>query len=202
MHDGLLQDVNGMALQLGAVLPHVRELPAAAARLEGILALAERAGREARQALQGMRREAPAVDVAAAVQHEAQRVCAPTTIVLTVRVAGQARPVGSHVCEAVVAIVHEALTNVLKHAAARRVRVAVACTDRRLRLSVRDDGRGLTMPTHEDGAGGHFGMTGMRERASAIGATLAVTSAAGRGTAVRLDVPFARGRAALSRRGG
>jgi len=69
-------------------------------------------------------------------------------------------------------IVQEALTNVLRHADARRVEVVVTVEDGRLDLVVRDDGRGPA------GAGGTGqGLRGMAERAGLLGGTL--TSGAG-----------------------
>jgi two-component system, NarL family, sensor histidine kinase UhpB len=83
-------------------------------------------------------------------------------------------------------IAQESLTNVLRHAEASEVRVALATVDGGLRLVVRDDGRGLPP---DIGAGGE-GITGMRERALLIGGRLTVTALRGGGTEVRLDVPL------------
>jgi len=85
-------------------------------------------------------------------------------------------------------IVQEAVTNVVRHAEARRVSVRVGRSDRALDIAVRDDGRGFDV----DGAlarGGHLGLVGMRERASALGGTFALRSAAGEGTEVRVRLP-------------
>ncbi|HZF68209.1 MAG TPA: ATP-binding protein [Gemmatirosa sp.] len=92
--------------------------------------------------------------------------------------------------EAAVSILREAMTNVRKHAHARAVRVAMAFAGRRFRLSVRDDGRALPVPEEASGGAEHFGLLGMHERATGVGATLTVSSAPGHGTLVRLDVPF------------
>jgi two-component system, NarL family, sensor histidine kinase UhpB len=83
-------------------------------------------------------------------------------------------------------IAQESLTNVLRHAEASEVLVALATVDGGLRLVVRDDGRGLPP---DIGAGGE-GITGMRERALLIGGRLTVTALRGGGTEVRLDVPL------------
>ena len=189
MHDGLLQDVTGIALQLAAMLPHVDAAPEVAARLLGVLRLAEQAGREARMAVQGMREQGESVDLVSAVHHVAQRALAPSVLTLTVRVSGRPRSVAASLCGALAAVVQEAVANALAHADARAVTVAVAFTARRVRLTVRDDGRGLRPRSDADAGREHFGLVGMRERAAAIGAAFAVSSAPGRGTAIRLDVP-------------
>lgn len=60
------------------------------------------------------------------------------------------------------------------------------------RLRVRDAGRGIERGVLEaQGASGHYGLAGMRERATVIGGTLTVTSAIGAGTEVQLVIPAA-----------
>jgi two-component system, NarL family, sensor histidine kinase DevS len=85
-------------------------------------------------------------------------------------------------------LVQEALTNVAKHAQARRVSVAVSDADGRVLLTVEDDGIGF------DGANtdGGFGLTGMRERAALAGGELTVTGEHGQGTRVEAWFPLVR----------
>ncbi len=84
-------------------------------------------------------------------------------------------------------IVQESLTNVLRHADARRVRVLAAVDDGQLRVEVADDGRG-TGATSPDGAHGS-GIPGMRERAALLGGTLTVGDAPDGGFTVVADLP-------------
>jgi PAS domain S-box-containing protein len=191
MHDGLLQDVTGIALQIGALLPHVRATPETAAEsLKGILELTERTARAARQAVVGMRANAQSTDLVTAVENTAHRVAAQSALTLSFNVRGRARPVRAEVSDVAVSIVQEAMTNVLKHAHARSVALTVAFGRRKLRLSVSDNGLGLTIPQAADLGVGHFGLVGMRERAIGVGATFTVKSTPGRGTVVRLDAPY------------
>lgn len=88
----------------------------------------------------------------------------------------------------VLRIVQEVLTNVLKHAAARTVRIATAQADGGVRVLIEDDGRGF-----EPGdAGGGRGLRHLAQRAARLGGRLAIDSAPGRGTRVRLDLPLQR----------
>jgi signal transduction histidine kinase len=192
MHDGLLQDVAGIALQLGALLPHVPTTPHVAARLERILRLAEQAGRTARLAVREMREGDGSADLVAAVDRAARHATARAPLTLTVRVSGRPRGVPSPLCDATASIVQEAVTNVVAHAGARRVTVAVAFASTRVHVTVRDDGRGLVAAAGPAAGEGHFGLVGIRERAAAMGAACAVSSAPGRGTAIRVDVPLRR----------
>ena len=70
----------------------------------------------------------------------------------------------------------------------RIIEVTLACSANDLRLSVRDDGRGMER-SEGNGRAGHYGMVGMRERASQIGAELDLSSAPGQGTKVSLRMP-------------
>ncbi len=83
-------------------------------------------------------------------------------------------------------VAREALTNALRHAAAGEVRLVLAgdASGTWLALDVDDDGRGIA-PTLVDGRIGHLGIIGMRERATAAGATLALQPRPEGGTRVR-----------------
>jgi signal transduction histidine kinase len=189
MHDGLLQNVTGIALQLRALLPSVRSAPDEAATvLERILDLAERTTTEARLAVVGMRHFAGSDDVVKAVQGAAERVLAGSTLRLAVEVRGRTRPVAPRTCDATALIVEQATTNVLRHAQAETVRLIIDFGMRALRISVRDDGRGFVREASTNGAT-HFGLLGMRERAREIGAEVRVRTALKHGTTVTVLVP-------------
>jgi len=81
-------------------------------------------------------------------------------------------------------IAQEALTNAVTHAQARRVSVTIAFTGDAVELAVSDDGRGL--PSEKPERGFHFGLSGMRERARALGTRLEVEGAPGSGTTIRV----------------
>lgn len=193
MHDGLLQDVTGIALQLRAVLPHVRATPNAAAETLGrILELAERTSREAREAVVGIRSTGRSDDFAGAVGNAAHQAAASTSVVCSLVVTGRPRAVRRSVEDAVVRLVREAVTNVVKHADARTVTVLLEFRARRLRVSVTDDGKGFSIAPEHNAPDGHFGLIGMRERADSVGAALRVRSAPGQGTTVVVEVPYRR----------
>jgi signal transduction histidine kinase len=83
-------------------------------------------------------------------------------------------------------VAQEAIHNVKKHAGARHLFVQLEYGQEEIALEVRDDGRGFAANEEMKSTLGHYGLTGMRERAAAIGGTLEVTSEPGVGTTVRL----------------
>ena len=89
-------------------------------------------------------------------------------------------------------VVQEAITNTLRHAAARRIDVHVARSADRVSLSIQDDGCGFDPVRLDDAATrGHLGVAGMRERIQARGGQFKLVSRPGHGTTVEveLDVP-------------
>jgi PAS domain S-box-containing protein len=91
-------------------------------------------------------------------------------------------------------VAQEALTNVARHARARRVLVKLWAGGGRLRLIVRDDGVGFDPEAvlRRVSEGGGLGLLGMRERAALLGGRVDFRSAGGRGTEVRLTLPTDR----------
>jgi signal transduction histidine kinase len=101
---------------------------------------------------------------------------------------GQERRLPPNVELALYRIAQEALSNVVRHAQARRAGLGLSFDDEEVRLEVTDDGIGFQMPRSptDFAPSGHFGLVGIRERAELIGARLEVRSEAGHGT--RLSV--------------
>lgn len=87
-------------------------------------------------------------------------------------------------------VVQESLSNVLRHADAGRVRIGLREEDGRVVVEVEDDGRGFDPNRVSDDGRGGLGLLGMRERASLIGARLAIATEPGAGTTVRIEMPI------------
>jgi len=83
-------------------------------------------------------------------------------------------------------IVQEALANVRRHSGAGHASVRLLAQDGEALVEIEDDGRGLA-----PGTAAGMGLTGMRERAAALGGELEVEGTAGSGTRVSLRVPLA-----------
>jgi signal transduction histidine kinase len=89
-------------------------------------------------------------------------------------------------------VVQESLNNIAKHAQAQHVRVSVMAENATIHARVQDDGVGFQMFKELDLLkGGHYGLTGMRERVELAGGRLAVVSAVGQGTTIDVTLPMA-----------
>ena len=86
-------------------------------------------------------------------------------------------------------IVQEALTNVVKHASARRVSITLVRKEGFAVVVVEDDGQGFE---REATRAGSLGFVGMRERVELVGGRLTVESAPGAGTTIVAEVPVTR----------
>jgi signal transduction histidine kinase len=91
------------------------------------------------------------------------------------------------VIEALLLIAREALHNVVRHSAARRVDIVLELQRGQLLLLINDDGRGFDLATPRPG---HFGLQSMCERATAIGGSFDLHSSVGLGTQIRVSVPL------------
>ena len=88
-------------------------------------------------------------------------------------------------------IAQEALNNAIQHAQAENITVHARCDDDGLTLSVDDDGVGFELPPGPDllTRAGHFGLLGMRERATLLGGSFRIHTAPGEGTRVTVRLP-------------
>jgi signal transduction histidine kinase len=90
-------------------------------------------------------------------------------------------------------VAQEALTNVARHAGARRLQVSLGLARGELVLRIQDDGVAFDVArVLRVSAGKHLGLLGMRERLEMVGGKLAIHSAPGKGTLIEARVPFVR----------
>jgi signal transduction histidine kinase len=88
---------------------------------------------------------------------------------------------------AIFRITQEALTNVVKHAQAKTVRITCARGERSVVLAVEDDGCGFFQARD---FGGGFGLVGMRERIASVNGSLEIESTPGAGTRITVEIPL------------
>jgi hypothetical protein len=106
---------------------------------------------------------------------------------------GAYRPMAPGTEREILRVAQEAIHNVKKHAEASNLSVQLEYGAAEIALEVRDNGRGFARNGKSpESPAGHFGLTGMKERAAVIGGTLDVESEPGAGTTVRLRTPMPR----------
>ncbi len=167
------------------------ELPAQLdADLQAILKLAQHCVGEGRQLISGLR---PAVlddfGLWQAIDKEADRLREAGIIVQWTSQSLERLP--SHLEIALFRIAQEGINNVLKHANASCVELALELTDGNVSLRLQDNGRGFITEKPINGTGVQkLGLVAMQERASLLGGRLTCVSRPGRGTRLRTVVPF------------
>jgi len=127
--------------------------------------------------------------LAVAVTRHVQEFARLHAIAEDTRIEGlDAEPLLPLVQNTVYRVLQEALTNVAKHAAARRVSVRLERYDTMVELQVRDDGVGFKPGANHRG----LGLQGMRERAALLGGAVQLESAPGKGTLITARFPVRR----------
>lgn len=192
LHDTLLQSLTGVALQVHAALRILGTRPQEAAEiLKGVEDTANVSAREARHMVWEMR--APELDMSDlpdALASVARDAIAAKPIAFHLAVRGERRRLPHPVEVTALRIGREAILNVVRHASARMVEVTLDFDTRALNMRVRDDGRGMSHTDREAArSDGHWGIVGMRERATRVGGTIDLTSAPGGGTVISVVLP-------------
>ena len=112
-----------------------------------------------------------------------------TGITCRFNVSGEDRRAGSVLEEAIFRIIQEALNNVQKHAGAKTAEVNLNIQPGRVTARIRDDGSGFDPASPPANGRQQLGLIGMRERAEALGGTLAIRSEPGKGTEIEVEFP-------------
>ena len=191
LHDGVVQDLAGVAYSLAASSRN-RELPAPAAAL-----LDESAG-HVRESITTLR--TLLVDIYPPKLADAGLAGALTDLLAPARSRGLdvsldaaelSEPLPQPQAALLYRAAQEALRNAVRHAHASSVRVRVASTPDAATLDVVDDGVGFDPATAQAAtAEGHLGLRGLADRVADAGGRMRVDTAPGEGTRVRVEVPL------------
>jgi signal transduction histidine kinase len=190
IHDTLLQGFLSASMQLHILTDQLPEDAPQRKPLDHILNLMGRVIDEARNAVRGLRpSSATSYDLEEIFSRLPEELAPSHQADFRVVVEGLPRTLRPVIRDEVYRIGREALTNVFRHSRANTVNVELKYGDHELQLVIRDDGRGIDLHVLESGREGHFGLSGMRDRAENIGASLKVWSSPDAGTEVGLSVP-------------
>ena len=128
-------------------------------------------------------------DLGSAVATLGDELASQDSATFGLTVEGTPRKVHPILRDEIYRIAREAVRNAFRHAQARRIEAEITYGDKLFRLRIRDDGKGIDPGIVEEGLRGHYGLTGMRERATQIGAQLNIWSGTGAGTEIELSIP-------------
>jgi signal transduction histidine kinase len=203
LHDTLLQSFQGVMFRFQAARNMLPRRPEEAIEaLDGALERTEQAIAEGRDSIQGLRsstvvtnelaqavtalgnemsRERATQDSARGSTHNSAR--------FHVAVVGPPRDLHPILRDDVYAIAREAVRNAFRHAQASNIEAELTYNGSAFQLRIRDDGKGIDPEIAAEGRAGHYGVSGMRERAKRIGGKLEVWTGTGAGTEIELSIP-------------
>lgn len=187
LHDAVTQTLFSASL-IAEVLPRLwaRDPEAGMQRLEDVRALTRGALAEMRTLLLELRPSAIVeADLGELLRQLAEILTGRSRLPVNVTVEGEGK-LPADVQLALYRVAQEALHNIDKHAKASQVVVGLTCGADAVELRIEDDGCGFDPAATRDSRLAHFGMSIMRDRAKAVGATFSVRSKPGRGTEVRV----------------
>jgi ligand-binding sensor domain-containing protein/signal transduction histidine kinase len=198
LHDTLLQGFLSASMQVHVAADRLPADSQVKPALTRTLQLMRQVIEEGRNAVRGLRSTASApLDLEhafARIQDDlAPAECSQENngepVNFRVIVEGQKMPLRPLLRDEVYGIGREALINAFRHARAKSIVMECTYSSNRLSVIVRDDGCGIDARLLQSGRDGHWGISGMRERADRIGARLQLWSSPGLGTEVKLTVP-------------
>jgi ligand-binding sensor domain-containing protein/signal transduction histidine kinase len=190
LHDTLLQGFLSASMQLHIANDQLTPDSQAKPLVARVLELMGQVIEEGRNAVRGLRSpKLSSMDLEQAFSKIRQEFPVQSQTGFRVIVEGTPRPLRWAIRDEVYLIGHEALSNAFRHAHAKEIEVELEFAARYLRVLIRDDGSGIDTHVLNSGRDGHWGLSGMKERAESIGGELRVLSRAVAGTEVELVVP-------------
>lgn len=190
LHDTLLQGFLSASMQLHVADDRLPENSEAKPLVERALQLMTRVIDEGRNTVRGLRSSDVFNQNLEQAFSRLQQELSPTSDTeFRVIVEGTPRQLRPAVRDDIYHIGREALANSFRHSRATEIVVEIEYSVNFFRVMVRDNGIGITADVLREGREGHWGLSGMRERAERIGARLRVLSRADAGTEMELSVP-------------
>lgn len=191
LHDELGQALTALRIDLAWLRKKCAPLgPAVEERATAAHSLVERSIDSLRRISQGLRPGMlDVLGLAAAIEHHVAQFQERTGIRCDLSMNREEFQLGDQLATAIFRIVQEALTNVMRHAAADHVSVMIEDAPDHIRVRVEDDGQGFVLPSQKK----TFGLLGIQERTKMLGGRLDIDSQPGAGTRIEAWFPKAQG---------
>jgi signal transduction histidine kinase len=192
LHDEIGQALTAVKINLQTA-QRTQDAASQTARLEDCLQIVDQALQQVRDLSLNLRPSLlDDLGLAAALRWYSDRLAQRAGIAANFTVDLPERSVPTEIATTCFRIAQEALTNSIRHAHARQIRVRLQHQDRELRLSVEDNGRGFDVAAARESAtrGESVGLLGMEERALLVGGEVEIESVPGKGTTVSARLPL------------
>ena len=191
LHDSIIQSLYAISLSLEDLPEVIGEDPAeGAARADRAIDSIHATIRDIRNFIMGLQPELLTdADLIAGLRTLAAEFTANTLIDLELQIDEGLPELSREASAHLLAITHEALSNIARHSGATRATLALAAPDGQMRLVIGDNGRGFDVV--EARSARQRGLTNLHSRAEALRGTLNLESEPGAGTRVELRVPLA-----------
>jgi PAS domain S-box-containing protein len=190
LHDTLLQTFQSASLHLGAAVLRVAQDSPVKNQLDRILEIMRQGIVEGRSAIQGLRSpDSETSDLVGALSRIQDELKVQSDIDFRVTVTGRQKQLAREIGHEIYRIGREALFNAFCHSGAKRIELELEYSESELYVRIRDNGCGIDPQMLEKGRDGHWGLEGMRERATRIGGMLKILSSPAAGTEVQLSIP-------------
>ncbi|HKZ50419.1 MAG TPA: GAF domain-containing protein [Dehalococcoidia bacterium] len=205
MHDSLAQVLGFLSLKAAAAqdLLASKHLVQARHELRQIEKAAEESYVDVREAILGLRTSVvPGGGLSRTLKEYLQKFSSQSGIKAELVAAQEKSPVLPPAAEVqLIRIIQEALTNVRKHAQARRVWVRMEHAENQAQIRIEDDGQGFELLQVQQQEG-RYGLHTMKERAEGVGGALTIETSPGQGTRVIISLPLRQAGSQVSRREG
>ncbi len=193
LHDTLEQELVGITMQLDHAASRLTSAPVRAQEsIDLARAMLRHSQAEARRSVWDL--HAPSVSgdyLAKALDEMVAQLSLPDGPVIELSVDDGVSQLRGRFANHILRIAQEALTNAVKHARPTRISIKITSNGDDFRLSVSDDGCGFDIADRPSTADGHFGLSGMQERAGKVHGVLDLDSQPDAGTTLTLTVPIA-----------
>jgi signal transduction histidine kinase len=190
LHDTLLQGFQGLMLRFQSVMKILPDEGPAHQMMEDALDRADEILLEGRQSVRDLREKGNSEgELSETLANLGKELAHERAALFSIAVVGTAQALDPTVFNEICRIGREALINAFQHAKASKIQVKLTYDSARFVLSVLDDGVGIDSEVLSTGRLGHWGLSGMRERAYKIGAQLHIWSKPNAGTEIELTIP-------------
>jgi signal transduction histidine kinase len=190
LHDTLLQGFQLLTLVFQSAMTHMSNDDPNRETMGQALGQADKVLLEARNAIRDLRADEDASqDLAEALREVANRCPRKEPIDFQLSSIGETKLLKPGLREELYRIGQAALINAYQHSRASRIDVEINYGADRMDMVIRDNGIGISQDVLAHGRKGHWGLSGMRERAQNVGGELAIQTDLGKGTQIVVTMP-------------